>query len=121
MLVGGVPVWEAECSCVLFVISAGLGEGGLRRERSCVRAGRSCEVRAACLSLRGRAPVGRATCPVTVTTVTVTVTVIENLPAIPIQAVLAMKRLGPSTCLPLIVPAPADPAPCPVFAALSYL
>ena len=38
-----------------------------------------------------------------------------------LQAVLAMKRLGPSTCLPLIVPAPADPAPCPVFAALSYL
>ena len=38
-----------------------------------------------------------------------------------LQAALAMKRLGPSTCLPLIVPAPADPAPCPVFAALSYL
>jgi hypothetical protein len=38
-----------------------------------------------------------------------------------VQAALAMKRLGPSTCLPLIVPSPADPAPCPVFAALSYL
>ena len=38
-----------------------------------------------------------------------------------VQAVLAMKRLGPSTCFPFIVPAAADPAPCPVFAALSYL
>ena len=38
-----------------------------------------------------------------------------------LQAVLAMKRLGPSTCFPFIVPAAADPAPCPVFAALSYL
>ncbi len=38
-----------------------------------------------------------------------------------IQAALAMKRLGPSTCFPFIVPAAADPAPCPVFVVLSYL
>ena len=38
-----------------------------------------------------------------------------------IQAALAMKRLGPSTCFSLSVPAPPEPAPCPVFAALSYL
>ena len=36
-----------------------------------------------------------------------------------LQAALAMKRLGPSTCFPLTVPAPADPTPCPVFAALT--
>ena len=38
-----------------------------------------------------------------------------------LQADLAMKRLGPSTCFSLTVPPPADPTPCPVFAALSYL
>ena len=38
-----------------------------------------------------------------------------------LQADLAMKRLGPSTCFPFTIPAPADPAPCPFFAALSYL
>ena len=38
-----------------------------------------------------------------------------------LQAALAVKRLAPCASLPLIVPAPADPAPCPVFAALSYL
>ena len=38
-----------------------------------------------------------------------------------LQAALAMKRLGPSTCFPLIVPSPPEPAPCPVFAAFSYL
>jgi hypothetical protein len=41
VLVGGVPVWEAECSCVLFVISAGLGEGCVVRGRVCVPVGRA--------------------------------------------------------------------------------
>ena len=40
---------------------------------------------------------------------------------ITIQAALAVKRLGPCARCSLTVPAPADPAPCPVFAALSYL
>ena len=38
-----------------------------------------------------------------------------------VQAALAVKRLGPCARCSLTVPAPADPAPCPVFAALSYL
>ena len=47
------------CGCV----TLGWARGGLRRERSCVCVGRSCGVRAACLSPRGRAPFHRATCP----------------------------------------------------------
>ena len=36
-----------------------------------------------------------------------------------VQAALAVKRLGPCACCSLTVPAPADPAPCPVFAVMS--
>ena len=38
-----------------------------------------------------------------------------------LQAALAVKRLPLCARFSLTVPAPAEPAPCPVFAALSYL
>jgi hypothetical protein len=38
-----------------------------------------------------------------------------------LQAALAVKRLGPCACFSQTVWSPPEPAPCPVFAALSYL
>ena len=52
--------------------------------------------------------------------------VMERMSLIPkisgdLQAVFAMKRLGPCACLPLHVLLTAEPTPCPVFAVLDYL
>ena len=38
-----------------------------------------------------------------------------------LQAAPAVKRLAPCACFSRIVSSPPEPAPCPVFAALSYL